>query len=409
MTNYNPKRIDRFLYTLRIFLSKNKKIIIAMPTSFLLGMLINTLSSPELSKNIYKVLGNIFDLKERPLNIISWLSILPIILLPILTYITNLHYKNRGIELLFLSLLKKRISPSINNFAQGVIAWGTALTLQKAPNLTKGWTADDIDFHFFSKDYQIPNEWQWDYDNYVKKLHIDNRNGIKYMITKNPFSFTDSPKLTLEVSNCNYYQVLYCREIIAKRSSETGKIIENIIKNNKIDHPHAFCLHLTVITKDKKILLTKRSDKVSYHPSVWSASIEEQFNEDDFKNISTKSPLNHCVNRLLEEEMAISDKDYNINNLRILSLFLESDTLNVSLAGLLMLEMNCEELTVKLNTIAAGREDHEFKTFKFLNYKEIVEQLKNPTNTYHPTAEYRLLLTLYHRYGPLEMIKYFME
>lgn len=409
MSSYIPTKFDKFLYWIKIFLSNNKAIVYATALSFLGGMFVNTLSTPELSKDILSVMKNVFAINERPLNIVSWIASLSILLPSFLTWVTNYHYKKRGIEKLFEGLLKERISPSIQSFSKGTIAWDTSMTLQQVPDLTKGWTLDEIDFDYEKTNFSIPQRWKAGYKEYYKN-NYDRKgfkdDGNKYMLTINPSSFTDAPSLKLNLINCKYSEVQFYRDFVATITQEKNEIIEEIIKKNRIYNPHSLCLHLVVITSDKKILLTKRSDKVSYYPSTWSASIEEQFHDDDFK-VENTSPLENCVDRLFMEEIGVLNSKYNIKNLRILSVFLESDTLNVSLAGLIKLNIDSTELELAINN--TPRMDYEFKEFCFLTFDEVFQEIKYPTKKMHPSGGYRLLLSLYHKYGPLKMINNLMK
>lgn len=410
MNSYTPTKFDRFLYYTRIQLNKNKKTAYTVSFSFLSGMLINTLSAPDLSKNIWDVLKNIFSLSGRPLNILSWLATLFVVLPTILTWATNYHHKKRGIKKIFENLLKNRISPTILSFSRGLIAWDTSLTLQQAPDLIKGWQLDEITFDLNSVHFTIPSDWKTSFenyyrDNYDKKGFKDD--GNKYMLTINPSSFTDAPSLKLNLINCKYSQVQFYKDIIATIPHAKNEIIEKMLYKNKIENPHSLCLHLLIITSDQKILLTERSDKVSYYPSTWSASVEEQFHEDDFKNVDNVSPLKSCLERLFIEEIGASNSEYDIKNLRILSVFLESDILNISLAGVLKLNIDAEELRSSIyNT---PRKDYEYKNIAFLSFSDVLKEIKYPTRKMHPSGGYRLLLALYHKYGPLKMIAHLMK
>ena len=81
---------------------------------------------------------------------------------------------------------------------------------------------------------------------------------------------------------------------------------------------------------------------------------------------------------------------------------METNVMNVSLAGVLRLDISDRELALTYKS--APRKDYEIREFAFIPFQEALDELLNPTREYHPTAGYRMLLALYNTYGPLKMI-----
>jgi isopentenyldiphosphate isomerase len=157
-------------------------------------------------------------------------------------------------------------------------------------------------------------------------------------------------------------------------------------------------MHMVVVTSDNRLLLTQRSPKVEYYPGTWSASVEEQLLREDFKNGEQATALN-WGKRLLKEELGLEPDAYHNDNLRILSVFLESDILNISVCGYAELRIN----SVTFDTIIRGhpRTDYEFTDWTFIELDKtyLFSELFKPRRSYHPTSGYRFLQTLLKNFG----------
>src|SRR5438034_5075163 len=105
--------------------------------------------------------------------------------------------------------------------------------------------------------------------------------------------------------------------------------------------------------------------------------------------------------RALLEETGISNTAYSDENLRLISVFLESDILNVSLSGQAVLNISSDQLSETIKR--KPRRDKEFTVWEYLDYKDdalMSEILKpGPKYKYHPTSPYRMLMTLLKRHG----------
>ncbi|MCX6219898.1 MAG: hypothetical protein NTZ69_02780 [Bacteroidia bacterium] len=405
----NPTFLDNFFFKSRILIKNRKRIMYSSASGILLGMMVNTMSSPELSKSFSAIFNNIFQVQNRPLNYLSWISLSMITIIPLAEMLLRFHYKKRRLESLFQNLLKNRIDQEIIQFSDGRITIGSSLTLQQTPEIIEGWKVNEIGIFFDSKRFEIPKVRLENYKEYYKANYtlkgFDN-DGTKFMIIKKPWSCTDSPNLKIELQECNYSQVQFYKDIIVPKEKEN--LIKTIFNDLSISFPHSICLHLIIVTRDRKVLTTLRSPEVGYYPNKWSVSVEEQLNKNDFVD-GPENVIKRWLKRLLEEEIGIDESDYNISNFRLLSLFLESEIMNCSLCGLVKLEISSEELKKILQ--AKPKKDKEFTKCIFLSYSELKKeflQFKNdfliPSNDYHPSSIYRIFMTLLHKYGPISII-----
>ncbi|MBP6237562.1 MAG: hypothetical protein KA536_15540 [Saprospiraceae bacterium] len=409
MKKYKPTKIDVLLYKLYRAVDKNKKIIISTCFAFLGGMIINTLSNPDISSTLKSTYQNIFSVNNRPFNWLSWIALIIVVLTPFLSMVLKFHHRTRGVLSLVKKLIETNVSRSIREFSNGNIAWGTSLTIQQTPYLQEGWKLSDITINLDTRYFSMPPKYRQDFDKYLelyKKEKGFENDGEKYCVVKNPSSFTDAPTLTLELIKCKYSEIQYYKDILSTQTNIKNKFLRHVYQNNKITFPHALCLHMILVTSDSKILFVKRSNKTRYYQNKWSVSSEEQIHPKDF-SIPNTHVLKHCLDRLLKEEIGVLNNIYEIDNFRILSVFIETDILNVSLAGIVKLNIDSKDLQTSINVIA--KNDYEFQKFKLLDYKEIQKELMSPTMEYHGSAEYRILLALYHKYGPIELINMLME
>ncbi len=385
---------------LRITLRKNKPLIVASCVSFLAGRFINSISGKDKVKSFVGLWNELFNLHESLWNIFSWICVIVLLGILVLIKILNNYYKTKNDFALTNKLRNLYIDPGIAHLAQGKIAWGKCITIQQAPDLSEGWNTKQIKIFKNSSFFELPDKYKNAYKAYFKANKATKRffdDGTKFMLSKNPISSTDSPTLILEFDKCLYSEIQFFKDEVLLSSTEKNRLLKSIEEDPlTIKFPHSMCLHLTIITKDNKILLTKRSNKVAYYPNTWSVSIEEQLAKDDFKNENDKV-LDNLLDRSLKEELGFSTDFYDIKNFRILSVFLESDILNCSLCGVLNINISAEEVNQILSV--KPRNDHEFTKWNFINWDNLKQELKLTKRNLHPSSSYRMLLCLINKFG----------
>lgn len=284
------------------------------------------------------------------------------------------------------------------------IGWGDALSMQDCPFLREGWPLDSVRLVLKdSEEFQMPVIHKSSYEDYIhrewdNKRFVDDR--VKYMLSLNPTAFSDSPSLILELKRTKYSEMEYYRDNVASLASTRNTLIEDLVRGSRLPKfPHSLCMHLVVVTTDSQILLTKRSPKVAYFPSTWSASVEEQLATEDLDKRTGEASALHWGQRLLCEELGLDQDQYHSDNLRLLSVFLESDYLNVSLCAIVELRIDYSHL----DSVISGqpRTDYEFSEWAFtpLDRRQLLSELIYPKRSYHPTTGYRLLYTFLKYFG----------
>jgi isopentenyldiphosphate isomerase len=376
---------------------------ISAPSGILFGMLINTMSSPDLSKSWCAVFNNIFQVKDHPLNYLSWISIGILMFLPVVEWLLDYHSRKRSFESAFHALLKSKISADLWPFSDGRIAIGSALTIQQTPDLLEGWSIENVELKYDCKEFTLPKKLEASFkayydENYLAKGFVDD--GVKYMLINNPTSFTDSKSLVLELQKCRYSQVQFYKDVVSV--NERDNYIQSVLHDLSVSFPHSLCLHLVLVTSDNKILITRRAGKVRYSPHTWSVSMEEQLDKDDFKDGNNKV-MHRWLKRLLLEETGVEEENVNISNFKLLSVFLESEIMNCSLCGIVKLDLHSEILDKILKV--KPKSDQEFSAWDFLSCNQLKSEFLIPTKELHPTSNYRMYFTLLQKYGSHKIFK----
>jgi isopentenyldiphosphate isomerase len=291
----------------------------------------------------------------------------------------------------YLQVQARFVPPGMAHLFQGAVAWGPCCTLQMAPYLREGWTLDQIRIEKHSAKFHFPDNKKTAYKTYCKREAGRLKPDLpKYALRNRPFALTDAPDLDLSVSVCSFSQVQFYRDCIAPITSERDHFV-NQARRVGIEFPHAFCLHMVIVTADSRLLLAKRSDKLRYNPGVWSLSVEEQMSEEDLREPPDRV-MRAWAHRLLWEELGLSREDINETDVRVLSVFLEADVLNCSMAAVAYLPLSSKDLEALLR--AGGRPDPEVDEFLFISEDQLLDELRDPTRPYHTTAQYRMLLFL---------------
>jgi isopentenyldiphosphate isomerase len=306
---------------------------------------------------------------------------------------------------IFAALVERHKSPSLAPFK--AIGWGGSLTLQSCPILHRGWLTTEVEVRHNTALYSIPKEYSQSYQEYFyryfeEKRFFDNKPSI--MLVRNPIAFSDSPTLVLETQETLYSQVQFYRDNVAVLSSKRDEYIRKAVQELSIDFPHPLCMHLILVTRDDKVLITKRAPKVSYFPETWSCSVEEQLSLQDVEG-GPDNVLQRWFERLLKEELGLDNRTYTKDNLRVLSVFLESEILAVSICAHAVVDLSSEELSQILEGLP--RTDYEFSEWHFLSHEELLDELFRPNRTYHPTSGYRMLMALIKRFGEPRLVDIF--
>ncbi len=391
-------KIDRLLERIRVGLRAYRTQWFPLLIAFVGGLVVNAISDPSV-RTLADAIKSIFGF-QRPMNFVTWGIISLLVAIQVIDWLLAMHHRKKSYESLLARFLTGRTDQGILPFTKGVIAWGANLTLQSAPDLRCGWRLREVKIRYNGDNFVMPPSCKQRYQIYCKENEDEKRffdDGDKFMLIKNPRAFSDTPTLVLELHKTKYSKVQFYRDNVATIKSERDGLLRKAVDELIIEFPHALCMHAVVITKDEKVLLTKRSPKVAYFPRAWSVSVEEQLSPLDFHGDSD-GIMSRWGARLLWEELAVSQDEYDEDNFRLLSVFVEADILNCSLAALAQLNLTSEQLSNVLKV--KPRTDYEFTDWRFVSFPDLGRELREPSFLpQHPTSGYRSLHALIKQWG----------
>jgi len=349
-------------------------------------------------------------------------------------------------EQIFAGLPSLR-APRVRDF-EGLVVKDTAEILL-CPFIKEGWAAAAVKFSHTEKELPFPDEYASLFDCYLRTLWKKKRffdDGPKVMLRQIPWCTSDTPTLMLETQLTRYSHVQFFKDLIVTDAATRMKFLEllrvlteedcdlslrdSLVQQSNlfwkkngddVTHltaqlrqgadqvfvPHALCAHMIVVTSDEKVLITKRSSKTVYFPKTWSSSFEENMTVAD---LDGKEPAALTwMKRGISEELGLAPNTHSDDNIRVLSVFLESDILNISICGFVRLSVDRDTLDQVLRTIP--RTDKEFTAWTYLPYTDeslIQEILWPPSEYYHPTSRFRMLLALMKKNGLHEMASHWV-
>ncbi|MGH2569510.1 MAG: hypothetical protein ACRDGA_14320 [Bacteroidota bacterium] len=283
------------------------------------------------------------------------------------------------------------------------MGWGDQLSLQDCPNFREGWPMAQVELrHDDGKPFVLPDVYKGPYETYRQQFYDQKRfkdDNEKFMLEVNPIAFLDSTSLILRTRSTRYSEVQFYRDNISIVAALRDPLIEDLVRGSlRAEFAHAFCMHMIVVTSDHKLLLTKRSPKVAFYPRSWSCGVEEQLHRDDIIE-GPEHTVQKWGERLLGEELGLSDNHFAPDNLKVLSVFLEADCLNISLCGYVELRIDSNTLDAIIKGHPRG--DYEFTEWQFLPLEKgtLLSELLQPTRYNHPSSCYRFLMTTLKYHG----------
>ncbi len=224
--------------------------------------------------------------------------------------------------------------------------------------------------------------------------------GDKIMLAKLPYVGTDHLEaggtVFLHARPVKFSQVLYFQDRFVRDATLVARNMKALAESHVATFPSILCLHAVLVTTDDRVTIVRRGAGVHYYSGKYAATIEEQFNprKDAPDGASRPTTLGPWVSRALHEEMALDDAThYSLNDVRVLSIFLERTIMNISLSVLVPLQISADELRSHLAN--HPRPDYEFDRVQFFTDEEALRELRAPSLSHHPTSRYRLLMMLF--------------
>jgi hypothetical protein len=376
-------------------------LLVPLMAAFMLGVFTNALSDPSI-RNAWDAVLRVYDLQARPIAWASVVATVTVVLLPVGRYLLERWARTDQFAIRLAALYERYIADDLRPYAAGRIAWGTALVLQSCPNLEAGWKPSEVTVIRRPTSFVLAADEVAAFDRWVAEQEPRgvNLRGTKYMLVKDPSSFSDASGLDLAVQECSYAQARFYAHGQAAIPAVRRRRVEQV-DGGPIGFPHSLTLHATVATADGFVLLTRRSNKVDYYPGVWSCSIEEQLSTVDFPaGVGPADVMEVWAVRMLREELGLESTHVSADNIRVSGVFLESDVLNCSLAALVTL--NVDRASLEAIIRRHPRQDYEYTEWHFLPWARLPSELLHPTFDFHPTAGLRMFLAGVMRFGARE-------
>jgi hypothetical protein len=297
---------------------------------------------------------------------------------------------------LFFEVLSRKKSEIISPFIG--FGWGDMLAFQRCPD-EKGWPVNEVEVQLEKEAFSLLSTDAVAYQKFFNEKKDErgfHHDGTKFMLTRNPFAGTDCPSLSLVVQSTLYSHVQFFKEHVAEAEDKNrrNQLMRDFLEESLVaTFPHSLCMHMVILTVDEKILVARRSRKLkggNWAVGKSSISIEEQMAPSDFLN-TDKTTLLPWTQRCLREEVSVEAGDYEDKDLRVLSIFLESNFLNVALCVHAKLSIDSETLVRRIKN--DPKRDQEIDRVEFLDLKRssIISELFRPSRDYHPSSRYRLL------------------
>jgi hypothetical protein len=307
-------------------------------------------------------------------------------------------------ELKFAQFMEQETAYWLAPFSKGTIAIDTNLSLQLPSDFREGWKLSDVVIQYEDSYVPFPRTllelYQRYYEANKESEGFINRDGDKIMLRKNPVSFTDAPRLILDAQKTKYSCCRFFHTNIAPLHQERNLRIRECLAGQITFH-HSLAMIAVVVTSDDLVLLIHRSPKVQW-ANMWSPSLDEQLSDTDLQE-PIENRVCKWAQRLLFEELGVVPTEYDNDNLRVLSVFLEGDVLNISLAAEFQLNLTSEQLNARIRVRA--RQDEEFDDWTFVSYDELLNQLFRSSHDCIATYRYSILLTLLRKFGVSELAK----
>ena len=365
----------------------------------------NNVSIPDILQQYCEISGTTIILALSIIVVLSYTMLLPIL---------NDYLKKRTVDKRFLEIVQNYMDPIFENQVMEGYGWGKNKTFVSSPDTDQGVKTVGVSFEVSSHQFKwsqlvkvdpdlSQRDIEGEYQQYIKKedgqLIGDfwksfNYDSDRLMLVKRPQIYTDDNGYNIDLQNVKWSQLQFFWNHVLKSDEQKKKYIDLIYGKEKVIFvPNSFCLHLVVLTTDKKILLTRNSsNKKSDCPGAWTATIGEQLDAVDLKGKSDKRAY-EWVKRAFLEELDLKDQEIPEEQVRFMSINCEGNVCNFTFMCIAEITLSAQEMDDHLKV--AARKDNEFDDYEFLDINDIPDLLleKNGEKELHPSTAIRLLYT----------------
>ena len=426
----------KIIIKLSRLLGENKKSLVAGWSSYFLAMILEYASGSLSVKNLLLELSDFSKLSI----ILLWGWSFLIVIISLLQFVVGRIKISKNKVALFNSIMQKHTYEVLNRAQIGAYSWGYDKSICSSQNPI-GFSPYDVyidvvnseidcEYTFPDNNNELPGYDKQSFEEYLK--HSDKIKTIKnrgddaerYSVFHIEKAMKTN-KIEIRLQKTRWSQLQFSWDYLRRLDThnnvvESGKndsfIEEKFVQalnheNNLLIN--SFCLHLILVSKNGKVILSRISNvKSNDYPSTWAATLGEQIEKNDFisntGNVYSDFVI-RWVKRALDEELSISEdvlNEYNeseleeyvdMDSLKVLSVDFEGDIYNIALTCILKLRIDASELKrIKGIQIDSNETTKEFIECSEEEVRKILLDYPNNCSEYHPSTYLRLLL--YHLY-----------
>lgn len=248
----------------------------------------------------------------------------------------------------------------------------------------KGFELDQILYKLESKkDFKVPVHLKKDYELIEKKWNAKERND--FFRNQDNLCITNyhikDKKIYLNFCLTKYIERQIFSECFSMMNDLEKEMFLSDIRTKKIEAPMSYKVQVTVITKDNKILILKRSNKVSMNKGKYDFSLSKVARPEDIE-VRSFQPIN-TVLRALKEELNISIEFKEAFKEKIINLnefFINKENFSITLLAEVDLRKSSQNLTSEelMKVMKDAKNSWEYSEFLFIENEpsKLKKQLK---------------------------------
>ncbi|MEV7613365.1 caspase family protein [Streptomyces sp. NPDC089799] len=232
-------------------------------------------------------------------------------------------------------------------------------------------------------------------------------NGLNYAverITIGRVAETESPEIYIQLQNSDYYTFLATQQLDRRfRDGSTPKSRYIDPHQDPLDvapfMSSSFGTNVAVITRDEKLIVSRRSQMVGSHPGTWNSSANEALSR-VVDNAARQAPnIFNVARRGLSEELALSAHEYRLN---MLALTIDKSTHQWGALFMARLrQVTSHEFVERRSRGVSDKWEHDRHELVDFEIEPVVRFIFDPerAGSWSPTAPGLFYLALVNKYG----------
>lgn len=428
--------ILKLLIKLNKLLGRNKKGLVAGWSSYFLAMILEYASDSTSLKNLLLELSDFSKFSV----ILLWGWFFLIVIISLLEFVVKGIKISKNKVALFNSIMQKHTYEVLNRAQAGAYSWGYDKCICSSRNpigfspydvyIDVANSEIDCEYTFPNNNDELPGYDKQSFEEYlecsdkIKTIKSRGDDAERYSVCHIEKAMkTDRIEIRLQKTRWSQLQFSwdYLRRLDTHNNMVESGNNDSLIEEKfvqALNHENnllinSFCLHLILVSKNGKVILSRISNiKSNDYPSTWAATLGEQIEKNDFISDSGNVYSDFVirwVKRALEEELGISENVLNefneseleeyvdMNSLKVLSVDFEGDIYNIALTCILKLRIDASELKrIKGIQIDSNETSKEFMECSVEDVRKILLDYPENCSEYHPSTYLRLLM--YHLY-----------